>query len=193
MIVQVWETQQTFSTECSIPRFLIPPSDSVPPALLNTLIFFQSDFLPAIPLFLLLEPVSFAPRALHHPRLSSIYLLEYNRHPQWRRNKEGEDASALRPHCLNIETKLNLHSPSHAPSQTMHVCLCVCMHTCVCLNIQCSHCTSSCFLLCECPFQVYPCGFVFCLRNWVDSHPLNPTLGGTHLAPCSDLLKNDSR
>lgn len=26
----------------------------------------------------------------------------------------------------------------------------------------------------------------------MDSHPLNPTLRGTHLAPCSDLLKNNS-
>lgn len=131
MIVQVWEIQRTFSTACSIPRFLIPPSDSVLPALLNALIFFQSDFLPAIPLFLLLEPVSFAPRTLHHPRLGSIYLLEYNSHPQWRRNKEGEDASALRPHCLHIEPILNLHSPSRAPSQTMHVPMCVHAYMCV--------------------------------------------------------------
>lgn len=54
---------------------------------------------------------------LHNLRLGSIYLLENNSHHQWKRNKEGEDASALRPHCLHIELKFNLHSPR------CHVCV----------------------------------------------------------------------
>ena len=107
MIVQFWEIQQTFSTSCSVCRFLISPP---------TLFYLLCSIFSYFPKVTFLQPSLYSScsnlgRTLHNLRLGSIYLLEYNSHHQWKRNKEGENASALRPHCLHTELKLNLHSP----------------------------------------------------------------------------------